>query len=388
MLQIQDPRERRLVAIADTVLATVTLPASLFRRRAVSAPRRILLLRLERIGDLLMTLPAIAAVRASAPGADIDLVVGGWNAPIAACIPGLRRVETLDAGWLARGKNALGFAALAARARRWRRERYDLAINFEGDIRSNALMWLSGAPRRAGFDMAGGGPLLTDAVAFDPRRHVSENAMRLVAVAFAGSPGTGRAELQLPDDRRRAAEQLLAPASRNGDRRPLVGIHASGGRAIKQWHAERFAEVARLLREQRGASIVLTGTPDERALVSQVAGLLGGDVIDLCGRADLTTLAAVIERLDLLVTGDTGPMHLAAALGTPVVALFGPSDPARWGPMHGNARVLRVDLPCSPCNRIRNPPARCVGHVPECLDRLETSSVVSAALDLLDRGRA
>jgi ADP-heptose:LPS heptosyltransferase len=97
------------------------------------------------------------------------------------------------------------------------------------------------------------------------------------------------------------------------------------------------------------------------------------------GAIDLVTLAAVLERLDVFVTGDTGPMHLAAAVGTPVVAVFGPSDAARYAPRGNRHRVVRIDLPCSPCNRIRRPPARCVGHTPDCLSGIDVQRVLEAA---------
>jgi len=108
-------------------------------------------------------------------------------------------------------------------------------------------------------------------------------------------------------------------------------------------------------------------------------------VLDVVGHVDLLTLAGIIELMDLLVTGDTGPMHVAVAVGTPVVAIFGPSDPARYAPRGPLDQVVRVDLPCSPCNRIRTPPARCAGHTPDCLDAVSVSEVVAAALSGLDR---
>jgi ADP-heptose:LPS heptosyltransferase len=95
----------------------------------------------------------------------------------------------------------------------------------------------------------------------------------------------------------------------------------------------------------------------------------------------------VLKRLAIFVTGDTGPMHLAAAVGTPVVALFGPSVPARYAPLTTDSRVVRVDLPCSPCNRIRRPPDRCRGRVPECLDGISVDAVLAAARGLLESGR-
>jgi len=110
--------------------------------------------------------------------------------------------------------------------------------------------------------------------------------------------------------------------------------------------------------------------------------------IDVCGDVNLPALAAVLARLDLLVTGDTGPMHLAAAVGTPVVALFGPSDPRKYGPGGGPHEVLRVDLPCSPCGLVRMPPVRCRNRVPECLDSIGVDAVVAAARRLVSSGRA
>jgi len=168
--------------------------------------------------------------------------------------------------------------------------------------------------------------------------------------------------------------------------RPLVGVHASGGRESKQWHLDRFAAAARVIAKARHATIVLTGSASDRKLVDTVRAMVTDDVpvIDACGAMDLIDLAALLAELDVLVTGDTGPMHLAAAVGTPVVALFGPSDPRRYGPLGAHHRVLRVDLPCSPCNQVRLPPERCRGHVPDCLDQIGVDRVVTQALDIID----
>jgi len=129
----------------------------------------------------------------------------------------------------------------------------------------------------------------------------------------------------------------------------------------------------------------LTGAKTDRPLVDAVAAQLGGiSSIDVCGTLDLVDLAAVLSRLDVLVTGDTGPMHLAAAVSTPVVALFGPADPRRFGPSSPLQRILRVDLPCSPCGLVRLPPERCRGHVPDCMDGIRVDMVVAATLEVLD----
>jgi ADP-heptose:LPS heptosyltransferase len=452
-LQIYDPRERWLVGTADALLRIpATLAGMLPRRAPAWPPRRILLLRLERIGDLLMSAPAIAAIRACAPDATIDLVVGSWNASLAALIPGIDSIEVLDAPWLARGATApsatqagvapgaaaaqastggtqadaaqagtgpppnasiadtaaaaaartsaargghasaaarRGHAELVRRALSWRSRHYDLAINFEGDIRSNGLMMLSGARRRIGFDMAGGGPMLTQRVQFRPDEHTTANAWRLVHEAFGQGirPADAAFRLAIPAEARERARAMLAQRGDGGggELRTLIAVHASGGRAIKQWPVSRFAAVAGRLAVERRAVLLLTGTSGDRAMVDEMrAGLPGSvDVIDLVGEVDLPLLAAMLQRAQLLITGDTGPMHLAAFVGTPTVAVFGPSDPVRYAPLATAHRVVRIDLPCAPCNRIRLPPVRCQGHTPDCLEGVTVDAVYAAAADLL-----
>jgi lipopolysaccharide heptosyltransferase II len=382
-LLIANPRERRLVRLADVA----TFPLKwLPRRRAARNITRVLLLRLERIGDLLMTLEAIADARRAWPHAEIDLAVGSWNRELASLIPGVQRVHVADLPWLSRGEQPTSWSHLLDAARRWRAERYDIVVNFEPDIRTNFLAWLTRAPVRSGYDTSGGGAFLTDGGPYDPSAHVAVNARRLVARASGISePKTTAAgpRLSVPPDRLQQAVERLGSAPR-----PWIGVHASGGRESKQWHLERFADVARRLAARTRGTIVLTGSPSDVDLVGRVADAIG-DVrhVSLAGAASLPDLVATIAAFDVLVTGDTGPMHVAGAVETPVVALFGPSDPSRYGPRAGIERILRVQLHCSPCGQVRLPPERCRGHVPDCMDGITVETVVAGALDVLAGSR-
>lgn len=378
-LTIADRRERALVRMADALL---TPPGLLVRRaRRIDNFSRILCLRLERIGDLVMTLPALAALRASFPAARIDLVVGSWNRELASAVGAVDHVETLDAAWLSREPGAAGLGRVLGRAVGWRRNAYDAALNFEPDIRSNLAVRLSGARTVAGFRSGGGGPLLDIGLDYDATRHTRDNALALVR-AVAGAPAApGPSGLRIPAASRDAARRLLPVGALS------IGIHIGGGRAIKHWPEDRFAEVATRLIAERGATIVFTGAPEDRDVVRRaMRGLPAGHVVDASGETSLLTLAALLEALALFITGDTGPMHVAHAVGTPVVAVFGPSDPRRYGPDGPLDRVVRVDLPCSPCNRIRNPPARCTGHTPDCLMSLDVARVL-ATVDEIVRAR-
>src|SRR5258707_6072536 len=155
---------------------------SVCRGRARGPPQRILCCRLERIGVRLMGGRALAEVPALAPDASIDLVVGSWNREIATALPGVDRVETLDANWLAREGAGSGPLGLALQTARWRSRRYDLAINFEPDIRTNIALAAAGARRAVGFASGGGGALLDVAVDYDASAHTVDKAPRLVHV--------------------------------------------------------------------------------------------------------------------------------------------------------------------------------------------------------------
>jgi len=378
-LTIADRRERALIRLADALLAVVALARSGHVRPA--SPRRIVCLRLERIGDLLMTIPAIVDLKAAVPSASIDLVVGRWNRDVASMVPGVDRIETLDAAWLSRDAGGRGVMSLVREARRWRSRQYDLAINFEPDIRGNLVVAAIGASWTAGFVSGGGGALLDTALDYDVSIHTTDNACALVkAIASGAGVPEARVALRVPEANRDEAARLMFRFV--GAR--FIGIHVSGGRAIKQWPETRFREVAERLVRDRDAAIVLTGAAADRAQIDVVrTALPAGRVLDLSAGVSLLTVAAVLERLDVFVTGDTGPMHLAHAMGTPTVAIFGPSDPVRYAPRGPRDRIVRVDLPCSPCSRIRVPPARCVGHTPECLAGVDVDAVLRAVDEIL-----
>ena len=231
-------------------------------------PRRVLLFRLERIGDMLMTLPAISAIRARLPGAELRLVVGSWNAALARCMPAIDAVETFDVPWLSRERPGSTLRAAATQSAAWRRRGYDLAINFEPDIRSNALLAASGARRRAGYTSGGGGGLLTDALDYDRTIHSASNAQRLVdrILPVERHPpvdvGSNGAPFVIPRTAQEAADLLLVTHDGRG---PLVGINPAAGRLVKEWPPERFAATAAAIAAATRATIVMLGAEGDRA---------------------------------------------------------------------------------------------------------------------------
>ena len=395
--RVYDLRERLLLAALD-------VPGrawfSLTRLRSGSAGafdpaelREVLVLRLDRIGDVLMSLPALHDLRRALPRARIRLAVGGWSAEVAKNAP-VDDVIVWSASWAGRPQEgALPFAELRRRARAMRQAPPDLALDLQGDVRAAWLMHETGARWRAGYANTGGRYLLTHVIPLDETVSWVEQNRRAVA-SIVGTTGTEPTFQPLTPDDRGFATRLLATLDLER-RRPLVAIHPSGGRAIKQWPVERWAEVGYRLQEEHGATILVTGSEADRPLAERLARGLAARPIDLTGRLSTRETMAVIAALDLFLSPDTGPMHMACAVDTPSVSVFGPSDPARYfsggtGAPGTRHVVVRHELWCAPCNLIRKPPAECAGaDAPECLREVTPQAVYAAAVRLLEatRGR-
>ena len=399
--RVYDPAERWLlgaVDLAGRLAFAASRPGARHPGRDAAASvevREVLVLRLDRIGDVLMSLPALLDLRAILPRARIRLAVGRWSEPVARSAP-VDEVLVWSAPWAARrGEERDGVRELWRRARALRADRIDLALDLQGDLRAAFLMALMGARRRVGYANTGGAYLLTDVVPLDETvSWVDQNRAAVArAVDLASPAGTASPRVATSDpppfdpltaaDRERA-RRLFEDLGLKG-RRPLVGVHPSGGRVVKQWDATRWGEVAAQLEREFGATILITGAASDRPLAEVIGRGLRGRPVDLTGRLDVRETMAVIAGLDLFLSPDTGTMHMATAVGTPSVSVFGPSDPARYfsgvGPRHV---VVRADLWCAPCNLIRKPPAECAGpEPPECLRLVTVDEVYLQASRLL-----
>lgn len=394
--RIYDARERFFVAALDLPLKLALGPLRLLGlgqpgRLQLESVREVLVLRLDRIGDVLMSLPALHDLRAALPNARIRLAVGRWSESVAKSAP-VDELLVWSAPWVGRAQEgAERMGALLGHARALRRQKLDLAIDLQGDVRASLLMFASGARRRVGYANTGGRELLTHVVPLDETVSWVEQNRRAVALALERPVGDARGDVLLEADRdfaRRLFENLRLPGAG-----PVVGIHPSGGRLVKQWPVERWAQLAARLERECGATIVITGTEGDRPLAKKVAHALGKLSFDLTGKLNVRETLAVIEKLDLFLSPDTGPMHMACAVGTPSVAVFGPSDPARYfsggDGLHGSRHVVvRTELWCSPCNLIRKPPAECDGpEPPECLRLVTVEQVYAEAQGLLAKWR-
>jgi ADP-heptose:LPS heptosyltransferase len=392
--RVTEPRERLVVAMAS---AGARLVAPFLARPASGRPSEILVLRLDRIGDVLMSLPAIHALRDALPEAKIRLAVGAWSRDVAKDAP-VDEVLVWSAPWVGRkDEGALSSAALFQMARSKRALQPDLAIDLQGDPRAMWLMAATGARARVGYANTGSAALLSHVVDLDENVSFVEQNYRAIEAAL------GRAVPRKPfrwldrERRSRGASFLAAQLAQAGLERkgPAIGIHPGAGRGIKEWPIERFIELGRRLVKEKGATLVISGSGSEASKGGAIQAALPGAALDLTGRLDLGPLAEVMSACDAFVSGDTSAMHFACALGLPSVAIFGPSDPGRYfsGGSQGfgagqNHIVLAPGLWCSPCNLIRRPPEECdSAPVPECLGQITVDAVFAATVEVLSRTR-
>ena len=383
--RVTNPRERLLVTTAS---AGARLIAPFLARPSARPPAEVLILRLDRIGDVLMSLPAIRALRDALPDAKIRLAVGEWSREIARDAP-VDEVLVWSAPWVGRpDEGASSVLSLLRVARSRRARRPDLAIDLQGDSRAAWLMAATGARARVGYANTGSAALLTAIADLDEGVSFVEQNHRAIEAAL-GRPIPRKPFRWLDEERRAQGSALLAASlAEAGLRRsgPVIGIHPGAGRGIKEWPVERFAELGRRLVTEKSATLVITGSASEGGKAAAIRAGLQGAAIDLSGRLGLGAFAEVMSALDAFVSCDTSAMHFACALGLPSVAIFGPSDPRRYfsggdqGFGSGQRHIaLAPALWCSPCNLIRRPPRECdLAPVPECLDQITTAAVFDA----------
>jgi ADP-heptose:LPS heptosyltransferase len=350
---------------------------------------RILLVRLRQIGDVVFTTPAVRAVRERFPDAHIAYLVEPAAAPIVALNRHIDEVIVAS-----RVPGVRGFAADLVLGRRLRRAAYDLAIDFHGGPRASLLTWLSGARERIGYTIPGRSWMYTRRVRRSRElrpRHSVENQWDLLESLGVPPADRDRFPVEMPIDPATATavktrlERAGVPSSAQ-----LIVVHVSAGNPFRRWPLDAFARLAAdLVLSDPSRRVIFTCGPSERKALDQVIATArgnagpdaGGRVLE-CGDFSLAELRALVDSASLYVGGDSGPMHVAATSGIPMVSLYGPTLPARSEPWRGRpSRAEAVEttgLDCRPCDQ-----RVCVHRDFRCLARIPPEAVVAAAERLL-----
>lgn len=344
--------------------------------------RRVLAIRLDNLGDVLVTTPAIHAMRQSLPHAEITLLASPVGAQVGRLNPDISEVIVYQSPqmdpW---GKLPQDSDREQRMISLLKSKSFDAAIIFTSFRQSSLpqayMCYLADIPLRAAASIDGPGSLLTTRHKHpEIMMHEVERGLDLVSV-LGMTTGERDLVLHVPESARVQAFEFL---SRHGARPsgPLVVIHPGCTMPARTYPWEMFAEAGDHLVEQLGATVVVTGGPDEAELVERVCGRMRNPAIACAGALPFPAFCALIEAADVTVTNNTGPMHIAAALHTPVVALFALTNPPeQWGPWQVPHRLLNHDVPCRMCY------SRVCPYQHECLRMVSPQMVADAVANLL-----
>lgn len=352
--------------------------------------QRILIIKPSSLGDVVNALPFLSSLRQQYPDRHIAWLVEEEAAELLLGHPLLDRIIVSGRRRWGREvrtafRGPVALREMAALIAELRQGQYDLVVDLQGLLKSALMVICAGARFRVGLAGAreGSGRALTHVVPLPPGPlHAVDRYLEVAR--FLGADPLSKAFVfpSRPDDGA-MAEALLAEAGVKPNTL-VIALNPQARWPTKLWGEERFARVGEALARRHGARILVIGSSSDLPLAKRLAGRMNPAPFVTAGRTDLKVLIALLRRIDLLVTVDSGPMHLAAALGTPLVALFGATDPRLIGPYGGDGVVLRVPLPCSPCSK-----RRCQIEADRlCMRSISIEEVAEAASALLATGPA
>ena len=341
-------------------------------------PAKIMVRATNWIGDAIISLPAIETLRGRYPGTEIVVVAKPWVAELYSNHPALLRLLIYDANGEHRGRR--GFSKLIESLRQ---ERFDAAVLFQRAFHAAWMAWRAHVPIRIGYRTDGRGPLLTEAVRLPSPGYLGHQAAEYLELLFLSGlvddrpPAAREVHLAATKAERRWAADALKGLGLDGPR-CFVGLNpgAAFGPA-KRWPVERFAALGDRLVGALGADVLVFGSKDERPLAEAVARAMQRTPLVLAGNTTLRQWMALTERCRLVVANDSGAMHVAAAMGVPVVAIFGSTDARATGPLSPWARVVQHRVECSPCG-LRECPIDF-----RCMNSISVDEVHRTALELV-----
>ena len=333
---------------------------------------RILVLRYRFIGDTVLTVPFLRNLRAAFPQAKIDLMLEPFSGQVIEGCPYVDRIIPFELKTIHRYSSQADRGKLSAYLHYRKMIRsggYDAAFVLKRSLSSALLVWASGVRRRIGFATEGRRLLLTDPVPYRQDQHEVENFLDCLRTVGVKVISTDLELWPLPDHTRKARALFAAAGWKEGDVK--IVLHAAASLTAKQWPLERFAEVMRALRARHPVQFVYTGAADDAQLYRDIEQQGPFHGLDLCGTMSLRENVAVYSACDLFFGVDSGPMHMAAAVGLPVVALFGPTDERKWGPWGEGHAVISKRLSCHPCK-----PHKCADF--QCMEQITAAEVLES----------
>jgi 3-deoxy-D-manno-octulosonic-acid transferase/heptosyltransferase-1 len=324
----------------------------------------ILIVKLSAIGDVIQTLPSLAGLRMFYPDAHITWVVEEAAADLIKNHPYLDVVlVSRRKSWsreIRQGRFREPLKEIRAFIRNLRKRNYDLVIDFHGLLKSSIIVFLSRGKRKLGYDSLQelSGLFLNEKIPEDMDKHAVDRYLDFLRYLGAGIES---AQFVLPPDKEAQARVQNLLLKYNLEDKKFIAISPVALWETKLWNNEKFARLADLINDKLKVKVIFTG--NEKGPIEEITSSMTTEKINLGGQTSLTELAFLYRKAKMVVSTDSGPMHLAAAVGTPVVALFGPTDPERTGPYGYGNTVIRTQLPCSPCLLKKCPTRKCMEDI-------------------------
>jgi heptosyltransferase-2 len=345
--------------------------------------KKILVMRYRFIGDTVLTVPFLRNLRRAEPQASITWMVAPGSSDVVNGIPYVDELIYWDPVTIhadSRGAHRT-FSAKLAFIKQLRLHHFDKVYVLKRSLSSAVIAWLSGAPERIGFDTEGRGCLLTTKVPYRHDRHEVENFLDVLRADGVKVEDDFLEIWTTPEEEKKAA-QVLADAG-VAAQGPVAAIHPFSAVPERGWPLENFAELALRLSKTTGCRLVVVGGVGDIEAFKKVRHLFGEGTVDLVGKCTLRETTALLKRCAFFVGNDSGIMHLAAAAGTPLVALFGPQSPVKFGPWSSRAKVIYRGMKCSPCRQRFfsecEPSAR---MRPACMEAISVEEVLRESVEI------
>ena len=329
-----------------TLIASAAVQWLFYRKRLPKdfAPERILVIKLDHIGDVLLATPVFSNLRRAYPNAELHALTGAWSRVVLEKHPDVNNVVEYNSPAFCRTGQPTSLRETFKLYRQLRRQKYGLIVELRSDWRTVWFAFLRLTPKR----LSRAALQVANKLGFAQFSGTHETTRNLDVLRQAGIPtSVETAIFSVTTEDKKWASDFLATYQIDGQH-PLIAIHPGSPIALKRWLPERYAELADWLIAQKRAQILFVGVKDEIPITTEIQALMRGESINIAGKTTLTQLASILPTCNVFIGNDSGPMHLAAAVGTQTVGLYGPGDPTRFGPAGTKCQTIqrKSDCPC------------------------------------------
>ena len=329
-----------------TLIASATVQWLFYRKRLPKdfAPERILVIKLDHIGDVLLATPVFSNLRRAYPNAELHALTGAWSRVVLEKHPDVNNVVEYNSPAFCRTGQPTSLRETFNLYRQLHRQKYDLIVELRSDWRTVWFAFLRLTPKR----LSRAALQVANKLGFAQFSGTHETTRNLDVLRQVGIPTSVQTAIfSVTTEDKKWASDFLATYQIDGQH-PLIAIHPGSPIALKRWLPERYAELADWLIAQKRAQILFVGVKDEIPITTEIQARMRGESINIAGKTTLTQLASILPTCNVFIGNDSGPMHLAAAVGTQTIGLYGPGDPTRFGPAGTKCQTIqrKSDCPC------------------------------------------